>query len=96
MRPGFRLDYRPLASHWAVHAAGTWSRGEGFHAYDNVTNEAMVSYTRGLQRPLNDGQGEIPVTYPMRISLGIQQQTFYDFTGKNRNTFLPVIRFNIF
>ncbi len=96
MRPGFRLDYRPLASHWAVHAAGTWSRGEGFHAYDNVTSEAMVSYTRGLQRPLNDGQGEIPVTYPMRISLGIQQQTFYDFTGKNRNTFLPVIRFNIF
>ncbi len=96
LRPGFRLDYKPMASHWAVHAAGTWSRGEGYHAYDNVSNEVIVSYTRGLERPLNDGQGEIPVTYPLRISLGIQQQTFYDFTGKNRSTILPVIRFNVF
>lgn len=96
LRPGFRLDYRPLASHWAVHAAGTWSRGEGFHAYDNVSNEVMVSYTRGLLRPLYDGTGEIPVTYPMRISFGIKQQTFYDFAGRNRTTILPIIRFNVF
>jgi len=96
LRPGFRLDYRPLASHWAVHAAGTWSRGEGFNAYDNVSNEVMVSYTKGLRRPLNDGIGEVPVTYPLRISLGIQQQTFYNFNGKNRSTILPVIHFNIF
>jgi tetratricopeptide (TPR) repeat protein len=96
MRPGFRLDYRPLASHWAVHAAGTWSRGEGYHAYDNLSNEVMVSYTRGVQRPLSDGAAEIPVTYPLRLSFGIQQQTFYDFTGNNRNTILPIIRFNVF
>jgi len=96
IRPGFRLDYKPLASHWAVHASGTWSRGQGFHAYDNVSNEVLVSYTRGFERPLDDGHGEIPVTYPMRISFGIQQQTFYDFTGSNRNTILPVIRFNVF
>ena len=96
IRPGFRLDYRPLASHWAVHAAGTWSRGQGFHAYDNVSNEVMVSYTRGVQRALYDGTGEVPVTYPMRFSFGIQQQTFYDFAGNNRTTILPVIRFNVF
>lgn len=96
LRPGFRLEYRPLASHWAVHAAGAWSRGEGFHAYDNVNNEVMVSYTHGLQRPLYDGTGEIPVTYPLRISFGIKQQTFYDFTGRNRTTILPIIRFNVF
>src|ERR1041384_4554799 len=88
--PRLRLDYKPLASHWAVHASGTWSRGQGFHAYDNVSNEVLVSYTRGFERPLDDGHGEIPVTYPMRISFGIQQQTFYDFTGSNRNTILPV------
>lgn len=96
LRPGFRLDYKPLASHWAVHAAGTWSKGEGFSAYNNVANEVTVSYTKGLQRPLEDGIGEVPVTYPLRISFGIQQQTFYDFNGRNRNTFLPIIHFNLF
>jgi tetratricopeptide (TPR) repeat protein len=96
LRPGFRLDYRPLASHWAVQAAGTWSQGKGFHAYDNVSNEVVVSYTKGVQRPLDDGLGEVSVNYPMRISFGIQQQTFYDFNGRNRNTILPVIRFSLF
>lgn len=96
LRPGFRLDYQPLASHWAVHANGTWSQGKGFHAYDNVSNEVLVSYTKGLQRVLNDGVGEVPVTYPMRISFGIQQQSFYDFSGRNRNTILPVIQFSLF
>jgi hypothetical protein len=96
LRPGFRVDYQPLASHWAVHAQGTWSQGKGFHAYDNVTNEVIVEYTKGLRRPLADGLGEVPVNYPIRISFGIQQQTFYDFTGTNRNTNLPVIRYNLF
>jgi tetratricopeptide (TPR) repeat protein len=96
LRPGFRLDYDPLASHWAVHANGTWSQGKGFHAYDNVTSEVMVDYTKGLRRVLSDGSGEVPVNYPLRISFGIQQQTFYDFTGRNRNTILPVIRLNLF
>jgi tetratricopeptide (TPR) repeat protein len=96
LRPGFRFDYRPLASHWAVHGAGTWSKGEGFSTYNNVSNEVTVSYTKGLQRPMDDGVGEVPVTYPLRISLGIQQQTFYDFNGKNRNTFVPIIHFNLF
>jgi hypothetical protein len=96
LRPGFRLDYRPLASHWAVHADGTWSKGEGFSAYNNISNEVVVSYTRGLQRPLNDDLGEVSVNYPLRISFGLQQQTFYDFNGQNRNTFLPVIHLNLF
>jgi len=96
IRPGFRLDWEPLASHWAVHANGTWSQGKGFHAYDNVTNEVMVDYIKGLRRVMNDGLGEVPVNYPFRVSFGIQQQSFYDFTGRNRNTVLPVIRLNLF
>ena len=96
LRPGFRLDYQPLASHWAVHAAGTWSQGKGFHAYDNVSNEVMVSYIKGMRRTLDDGVGQVSVNYPLTISFGIAQQSFYDFTGSNRNTILPVIRINLF
>jgi tetratricopeptide (TPR) repeat protein len=96
LRPGYRLDYRPLASHWAVHAEGSWSRGEGLNLYDNVSNEVLVSFIKGFQKPLNDGIGEVPVTYPLRISVGIAQQSFYNFTGNNRNTILPIIRINLF
>ena len=96
LRPGFRLDYVPLGSHWAVHASGTWSQGKAFHAYDNVTNSFMVDYTKGLRRVVDDGMGEVPVNYPLRISFGVQQQTFYDFNGRNRTTILPVIQFNLF
>jgi hypothetical protein len=96
LRPGYRLEYKPLDSRWAVQAVGAWSKGQGFNAYNNVTNEVTVSYTKSLQRPLEDGVGEVPVTYPLRLSLGIQQQSFYDFNGKNRNTFLPVIHLNVF
>jgi len=96
MRPSFRFDYAPLSSHWAVHANGQWSGGEGFHAYDNVSNSVTVSYLRTLQRPINDGLGEVPVTYPLRFSFGIAQQTFYDFQGKNRNTVAPIVRISLF
>src|SRR5262249_4539368 len=96
LRPGYRVDWRPLASHWSVHAAGEWSRGEGLNLYDNVSNEVMVSFIKAFQRPMNDGIGEVPVTYPLRISFGIQQQSFYNFTGNNRNTILPIIRINLF
>jgi tetratricopeptide (TPR) repeat protein len=95
-RPTFRADYAPPASHWSVHMAGMWSRGEGFHAYDNVSNEFTVSYTKTLQRRVNDGAGEVAVNYPLRFSVGLAQQSFYDFTGNNRNQFLPVVRLNLF
>ena len=96
LRPGFRLQWEPLASHWAVHATGNWSQGKGFHVYDNVTSEVMVDYIRGMRRNMNDGLGEVAVNYPFRVSFGIQQQSFYDFSGRNRNTVLPVIRLNLF
>jgi hypothetical protein len=96
LRPGYRVDYRPLTSHWAVHATGTWSKGEGLSVYDNVNNEVLVSYIKGFQRPLSDGIGEVPVTYPLRISFGIAQQTFYNFNGTNRNAILPIIRINLY
>ena len=56
----------------------------------------MVDYVKGLRRVMSDGMGNVPVNYPLRISFGIQQQNFYDFTGRNRNTILPVIRLNLF
>ncbi len=93
--PAFRFEYRPGAR-WEVEAAGTWSQGKGYHFYDNVNNEFMVSYVKPIQRSLNDGMGNVPVHYPLRFSFGLQQQTFYNFSGSNSTIVLPVVRLSVF
>jgi hypothetical protein len=37
-----------------------------------------------------------PVAHPFRLSLGIQQQTFYSFAGGSKSAILPVIHFTLF
>ena len=61
-----------------------------------MNDQFLVTYVRQVERSLHDGVGDVPVSYPMSFSFGMQQQTFYDFNGTGRNTFLPVIRLTIF
>jgi hypothetical protein len=94
IRPAFRASY--LATrHWSAEGSFILSRGQGFHAYDNVQDQFLVSYVRGMHRSVNDGLGT-EATYPLRFSFGIQTQTFYDFPGHSRTDVLPVIRLNLF
>jgi hypothetical protein len=51
---------------------------------------------RPVQGSLKDGSADVPVSYPIRLSFGVQQQTFYDFAGSSRTTLLPVVRFTLF
>jgi hypothetical protein len=51
---------------------------------------------RPVRGSLKDGTGEVPVAYPFRFSIGIQQQTFYNFAGSAKTTLLPVIHFTLF
>jgi tetratricopeptide (TPR) repeat protein len=95
IRPGFRFEYQ-RNSHWDVQGSFFLSRGEGMHTYDNVQNEFTVSYVKGWRGALNDGTGTTSVSYPLRFSVGIQQQTFYSFPGQGRSTFLPIIRLTLF
>ena len=81
---------------WSVQGSFILSRGAGYHAYDNVQSEFLVSYVRPLQGSLKDGGAEIRVAYPMRFSVGLQQQTFYDFPGSSKTTLLPVVHFTLF
>ena len=95
MRPAFRLEYA-RGRHWSFQASGGWSRGEGFHAYDNIQNQFLISYLRSVQQPIHDRLEDVPVSYPIRFSFGLQQQTFYNFGGSNRTTVRPVIQLNLF
>ncbi|PYX83587.1 MAG: hypothetical protein DMG68_22090, partial [Acidobacteria bacterium] len=95
LRPGFALEIRPN-ERWSISASGLWSQGKGFHAYDNVSNGILVSYMRPWHGTVNDGTGSVPVSYPLRFSFGIQQQTFYDFPGHTRMSIVPVVKLTLF
>ncbi len=95
LRPNFGLDIK-LNRRWSASANGTWSQGEGFHSYDNVSSSFLVSYTRVTQAVRRDGVESASVSYPMRFSFGIEQQTFYDFPGHTRTAIVPVVRFSLF
>jgi tetratricopeptide (TPR) repeat protein len=93
--PGGRFDFR-ANPRWSVEGSFVLSRGSGYHAYDNAQSEFLVSYVRPLRGSLRDGTGDVPVSYPLRFSIGVQQQTFYDFPGSSRSTILPVVHLSLF
>ena len=94
--PGMRADYK-INDRWSVNGNFALTRGEGFNLYDNVQSGVLVSYVRLLRRTLNDGNGSVGVDYPLRFSAGLQQQSFYNFTGVGKTSaFRPVIQISIF
>ena len=96
IRPFGQFSYRPN-NRWSVEGSFVYSRGQGFHLYDNVQSEFLISYVKPVRHTLNDVDGSVPVRYPFKFSFGVQQQNFYNFTGGNgTNTILPVIRVTLF
>jgi len=93
--PGARFDLR-ATSRWSVQGSFVLSRGQGYHEYDNAQSEFTVSYLRPIRRMMKDGTGEVSVSYPLQFSLGVEQQTFYNFAGSTRTTLLPVVHLTLF
>ena len=93
--PGARFEFR-ANPRWSVQGSFLLSRGMGFHQYDNAQSEFLVSYMRPVRGSVKDGTGEIPVSYPFRFSVGVQQQTFYNFAGTSKTTLLPVVHFTLY
>lgn len=95
MRPAAEFRWEPN-NRWSAEGTFAFSRGQGFHAYDNMQSSFFISYTRPFRRSLADGAGKVPVEYPLRFSIGIQQQNFFNFTGRDQSKFRPVVRLTLF
>jgi hypothetical protein len=93
--PSGRFEFR-ATPRWSVQGSAVISRGSGFHVYDNVQSQFLVSYVRPLRGRVKDGSMETPVSFPLRFSIGVQQQSFYNFPGSSRNTVLPVVHLTLF
>jgi len=87
LRPRFGVDAL-IKDHWSLTASGAWSSGRSFHAYDNISTNVLVTYTRerNTERSISP---ETAMSYPLRFSFGLVQQTFYDFPGNGRTQVIP-------
>lgn len=95
MAPSFAFDYRP-GPKWAFEGNFVFQRGMNIHAYDNVQSRILISYVKPFRSNSSDGFGIVPVEYPIRISFGVQQAQFMNFTGRGSSQIRPVVRVSLF
>lgn len=97
--PAGSFEYRPTEK-WTVNGNFAWQSGRGkdplLHAYDNMQSGIFISYMKPLRQNRRDGLGEFPVEYPIRFSVGIQQQNFFNLSGGGQTQIVPVIRLTLF
>lgn len=94
--PGARFEYKPNLR-WTVDGSVDFSRGEGFHSYDNAQSGFFITYMKPLRRSVIDGSGALGVDYPLSFSVGMQQQSFFNYSGPFKtSTFSPVVRISLF
>ena len=96
IRPAAQIAWKP-ARRWTVDGEFSFSRAQGTtHIYDNIQGGLFISYVRPFRRSLDDGTGSVPIEYPLRFSVGVQHQNFFNFTGGGRSTFRPFVRLTFF
>ena len=95
VRPAGTVDFSP-AKNWNVRAAAAYSRTQGFHVYDAIQGGVSASYAVPYHRGFKDESGEVALQYPIRFSAGLQQETFFNFTGGNNQQFRPYVSISLF
>jgi hypothetical protein len=95
LRPAASIEYS-FAHNWTLEASAAYSRNMGFHSYDAVQNGFSVSYAMPVRRTLEDSGRTLPVHYPLRFSAGLQQESFFNFTGGKNQLFQPFFRIGLF
>jgi hypothetical protein len=95
LRPAGMVDFRPNRS-WDIQANTAFSSPRGFHAYDAIQNGFSVSYARPVRRKFHDDSGAVVLEYPIRFSAGLQEETFFNFTGGQNQQFRPYVRISLF
>lgn len=95
LRPAGTVDFAPNRK-WNLHLSTAYSSARGFHAYDAVQNAVSISYARPFHRKFRDDSGTVVLQYPIRFTAGLQEETFFNFTGGNNQQFRPYVRVSLF
>jgi tetratricopeptide (TPR) repeat protein len=95
LRPAGMVDFTPRKN-WDVQVTSAWSSTRGFHVYDATQNGFSVSYAKPFRRRMTDAGGPVTFTYPLRFSAGMQEESFYNFSGSHSQQLRPYFGITIF
>ncbi len=95
LRPAGSVDFQPRRN-WDLQVTSSYSSTRGFHIYDAVQNGFSLSYARPFHRRYNDSSGPLDLEYPIRFSAGMQEETFFNFSGAQSEQLRPYIEVSIF
>jgi len=102
-RSGIAQDLHPagtfayqITPRWGLQAGGGYSNNREFHAYDAIQTSFSVSYGLPFHREFKDETGDVVLQYPIRFSAGVQQETFFNFTGGQNQQFRPYVSITLF
>jgi len=95
IRPAGSVHFAPTRN-WSVQASFAYSRNMGFHFYDAVQSGFAISYAMPFHRTFKEAGKEVELKYPIRFSAGMQQETFFNFTGGQNQQFRPYLRITLF
>jgi Flp pilus assembly protein TadD len=95
LRPAGAVDFAPNHK-WDFQVSTAYSDVRSFHAYDAIQNGFSVSYQRPFRRKFNDDSGAVVLEYPIRLSAGLQQETFFNFASGHNQQFRPYLRISLF
>jgi len=95
LRPAGAVDFAPNHK-WDLQVSSAYSDVRSFHAYDAIQNGFSVSYARPFRRKFNDDSGTVVLEYPIRLSAGMQQESFFNFTGGHNQQLRPYVQISLF
>lgn len=95
LRPAANVEWSPNHE-WKVQVNSSYSNERGFHAYDAIQNGFSVSYARPFRRKFRGETGSAVIEYPIRFSAGVQQESFFNYTGGKSQRFEPFVQISIF
>ena len=95
LRPAAQFEYRPNKN-WNFQANTSYSSTRSFHVYDAIQGGFSVTYARPVRRKFHDDSGAVVLEYPVRFSGGLQEETFFNFTGGQKQQFRPYVQISLF
>jgi hypothetical protein len=94
LRPAAVINIVPHRA-WNIELDTAYSSTRGFHIYDATQNGISVSYALPFHRSFSDASGPVSLSYPIRFSGGVQDETFFNFPGGHQQI-RPYIEISIF
>jgi tetratricopeptide (TPR) repeat protein len=95
LRPAGTVEFAPKRN-WEVKVSSAYSSTREFHVYDAIQNGFSVSYAKPFEHKFSDDAGPVAIKYPIRFSAGIQEESFFNFSGPHSEQLRPYVQISVF